>query len=163
MDSSDGMLKEQGTNEAISGGKSKRDAENMEEDAKSAKKKSKKSSKEHKSQKEKRQKRSHIEDKLCDRETPAQEICSGSENTESSNRNPVKAEVAQLSKVDFFANLVSSESQKPAVGTVHTVGKKVDKTKKGSDWTCPKCSTSNQNNSHQCHKCKAIKRMTEYR
>ena len=75
----------------------------------------------------------------------------------------IAKKIAQVSKVDFFAALSASESQKPAVGTVHNTAKKVEKDKKDPNWTCPKCSTSNQNNSHQCHKCKAIKRMTEYR
>ena len=75
----------------------------------------------------------------------------------------VTKKIAQVSKVDFFAALSASESQKPAVGTVHNIAKKVEKDKKDPNWTCPKCSTSNQSNSHQCHKCKAIKRMTEYR
>ena len=68
-----------------------------------------------------------------------------------------------VTKVDFFASLVALESLKPAVGTIHTVAKKIEAEKKTGSWTCPKCSTSNMNNSHQCHKCKAIKRMTEYR
>lgn len=75
----------------------------------------------------------------------------------------IKAFVAPLSHVDFFASLTALENLKPSVGTVHTVGKKPDAEKKTGRWDCPKCSTSNMNNAHQCHKCKAIKRMTEYR
>lgn len=154
---------ERDNNETISSKKSKRDSEYDEGDVKSLKKKGKKSSKDHKTQKEKRQKKAHTEEIIFELNKPLQEVNSVIENTVSSNINAVMVDAVQLSKVDFFANLASSESQKPAVGTIHTVGKKVDNTKKDSNWTCPKCSTSNQNNSHQCHKCKAIKRMTEYR
>lgn len=161
MDPSTSNSVERDSNRTISSKKSKRDSEYDEGDEKSSKKKSKKSSKEHKS--EKRQKKTRIDDERLDLKKPMLEVSSVTENTESSNTHPVKADVVQLSKIDFFANLASSEGQKPAVGTVHNTAKKVDKTKKDSDWTCPKCSTSNQNNSHQCHKCRAIKRMTEYR
>lgn len=68
-----------------------------------------------------------------------------------------------IKKIDFFASLKALESLKPAVGTIHTVAKKIEAEKKTGSWICPKCSTSNMNNSHQCHKCRAIKRMTEYR
>jgi hypothetical protein len=163
MDPSTSISIERDSSGTISGKKSKRDSEYDEGDEKSSRKKSKKSSKEHKSHKEKREKKTRIEDDSFELKKPLNEMSSVIESTESSNINPVKVDVVQVSKVDFFANLASSESQKPAVGTVHTIGKKVDKTKKDSNWTCPKCSTSNQNNSHQCHKCKAIKRMTEYR
>ena len=75
----------------------------------------------------------------------------------------IKAPTGPISHIDFFASLTAVENKKPAVGTVHTVGKKPEAEKKTGSWNCPKCSTSNMNNSHQCHKCKAIKRMTEYR
>lgn len=164
MDSSATLSLERDNNETISRKKSKRDSEYDEGDVKSSKKKSKKSSKEHKTHKEKRQKKAHTEDIIFELNKPLQEVSSVIENTVSSkNINAVMVDAVQLSKVDFFANLASSESKKPAVGTIHAGGKKVDQVKKDSNWTCPKCSTSNQNNSHQCHKCKAIKRMTEYR
>lgn len=143
-------------------------------DRKSLKRDEKKRSKEQKSSKKRKaQDRNAREIPYVDEEKDSHEVTStkrapdGPSVVNETRDIPISIDVtkkmAQVSKVDFFAALSASESQKPAVGTVHTVGKKVEKDKKDSNWTCPKCSTSNQNNSHQCHKCKAVKRMTEYR
>mmetsp|Transcript_33914 Transcript_33914/g.32358 ORF Transcript_33914/g.32358 Transcript_33914/m.32358 type:complete len:180 (-) Transcript_33914:695-1234(-) len=74
-----------------------------------------------------------------------------------------KIKAVALSKAEFFANLLSTESQKPPVGTSHAAAKKEKEAKKTGSWICQKCENSNFNNAHECNKCKSIKRLTEYR
>ena len=124
----------------------------------SKRKESKKLAKENKAPKSKKQKRDHGERSSASILQSEPVLANSTQSIE-----PNEPIVAAVSKIDFFASLAASESQKPAVGTIHTAGKKVEKEKKDSNWTCQKCSTSNQNNAHECHKCKAIKRLTLYR
>jgi len=72
-----------------------------------------------------------------------------------------------LSKHDFFKELISLESRKPIVGTIHTAKKNqavnLLENLKSNDWNCSKCSTSNFRQSSQCQKCGALKKITEWR
>ena len=129
--------------------------------SKKDRKEEKKLRKDHKQHKEQKQSKSKKEKKYSDRDENVMKV-----TIEAIPGKVVpicKTQPVPLSKVDFFASLAALESQKPAVGTIHTVGKKPEAEKKTGSWDCPKCSTSNLLNSHQCHKCKAMKRMTEYR
>ena len=132
----------------------------------SRKKGSKKSNREHKETKERREKKQKIN---SGRDSDRSQVSVRTEVVETDPKSTqdltaiATAPAVLLTKADFFASLTALESLKPAVGTIHTVAKKMEAEKKTGSWLCPKCSTSNMNNSHQCHKCRAIKRMTEYR
>lgn len=134
-------------------------SESQEASKRSKRKESKKLAKENKEPKSKKRKRDHGERSSA----PTVQSEPVLDNSSSLSIGPNQAIISTVSKVDFFASLLASEGQKPAVGTIHTAGKKVEEKKKDTNWTCQKCSTSNQSNAHQCTKCKAIKRLTLYR
>lgn len=134
-------------------------SESEEASKRSRRKESKKLAKENKAPKSKKQKRDHG-DRSSESVVQSEPVV---DNSEIQSIEPNEPIVTVVSKVDFFANLAAAENQKPAVGTIHTAGKKDKEVKKDSNWTCQKCSTSNQNNAHQCTKCRAIKRLTLYR
>lgn len=144
---------------------SRHDTDSDEEIVRQVRKKDKK--KEKKTQKEHKEHKDHKQSKDKRRKEDNEKAGSPKNPTTAPAADEIvvacKAQPVPLSKVDFFASLAALESQKPAVGTIHTVGKKPEAEKKTGSWDCPKCSTTNLLNSHQCHKCKAMKRMTEYR
>lgn len=134
-------------------------SESEEASKRSRRKESKKLAKENKAPKSKKQKRDHG-GRSSESNVQSEPVVDISAIRTIERNEPI---VTVVSKVDFFASLAAAENQKPAVGTIHTAGKKDKEVKKDSNWTCQKCSTANQSNAHQCTKCRAIKRLTLYR